>query len=328
LVIALVLSACSRAQADPPSLEMRRAPRSSIYDLGSLPADYGEVRWPAPPRIEREVEVRDGSELSQSGTRYVVHGRIDRLIVRADDVEIRAARGAHVGLLAIERGRARIRVRGGSYGAIELPVPAQYAPPPAQWNADWLAEDVSIEGVSIETQDTAFSIRGRRIAIVNSRARAGRYSIWCGDTNEFASEDLVIAGNRFVSAGPESTVRLVDVRRAVVVDNVLENSEKHDFRVHGRSDEIVFARNRLVNTGIMVGSMEGDRIGSVWLIENAMYHRVPSLIELGRDRVERLVARGNRVYSDGWDCFVCGDPAEGWDVQGNRVARYRAPRGI
>src|SRR5690606_15034437 len=137
------------------------------------------------------------------------------------------------------------------------------------------------------------------------------------------TEDLVIAGNHFDSAGPESTVRLVGVRRAVVVDNTLSNPLKHDFRVHGVSDAIVFARNRLINTGIMVGSMEGDAIGSVWILDNEMHHVAPSLFEIGTERVRRLVARGNRVFSDRWNCFVCGRPRRGWEIGDNTVAPYR-----
>ena len=133
-----------------------------------------------------------------------------------------------------------------------------------------------------------------------------------------------MAGNRFESAGPESTVRLVSVRRAVVVDNLLANTLKHDFRVHGTSDDVVFARNRLLTTGIMIGSMDGDAIGSVWILDNELHHHVPSLFQTSPDRVRFLAVRGNHVFSDRWQCLVCDyQMGDGWDVGDNRMAAYR-----
>jgi hypothetical protein len=301
-------------------------PPAARYELGALPDGFGEVVWPAAPRIERQVELAGGERvIDRAGTRVVVGGPIERIVVRADDVEIRGSSSARVEHVLIERGRRRVRVAGGRFGTIELHVPAQHVPPPPSWRSEWMVEDVTIDGVEIEAADTAFLVRGRRIAILRSHVTAARYSVWCGDTEDLQTEELVLAGNRFTSAGPESTVRLVSVRRAVVVDNVLSNTLKHDFRVHGESDEVVFARNQLLNTGIMVGSMEGDRIGSVWILDNALHHRAPSLIEVPRERVRRLIARGNRVFSDEWDCFVCGRARSGWQVVDNVVSPYRPP---
>ncbi len=335
-LLCVAIAACSTRS--PPSVERaRQEPRPPAgvealersgdrYELGALPAELGEVRWPAAPRVSRDLTIDgDGGSrtIDRAGTRVLVRGALDRLVVAASDVEVRAEEGARIGQLTMERGVARVSVRGGRYGAIELPVPAQHVPPPPVWRRDWLVRDVRIEGVEVDAADTAFAVRGVRVAILNSRARAARYSVWCGDTQDFQTEDLVLAGNRFESAGPESTVRLVGVRRAIVVDNTLSNTFKHDFRVHGTSDQVVFARNRLLHTGIMVGSMPEDHIGSVWILDNEVHHDVPSLFQVGRDRVRRLVARGNRVYSDRWDCFVCEAPREGWEIGDNPVAPYR-----
>lgn len=301
-------------------------PPAARYELGPLPEGFGEVVWPTAPHIERQVELAGGERvIERAGTRVVVRGPIERIVVRANDVEILGSSSARVDHVLIDRGRRRVRIAGGRFGAIELHVPAQHVPPPPRFRPEWMVEDVTIDGVEIEAADTALLVRGRRIAVLRSRVTAARYSVWCGDTEDFQTEELVLAGNRFVSAGPESTVRLVSVRRAVVVDNVLSNTLKHDFRVHGVSDEVVFARNQLLNTGIMVGSMEGDRIGSVWILDNALHHRVPSLFEVPRERVRRLIARGNRVFSDEWDCFVCGRARAGWQVADNPVAPYRPP---
>lgn len=301
-------------------------PSAVPYALGELPDGFGGVSWPTLPRIEHELEVSGGEAIVDGPmTRVIVRGDVERIVVRADDIEIRGSPNARVEHVLIERSRRRIRIDGGRFGAIELHVPAQHVPPPPRWRPEWLVEDVTIENVDVESADTAFLLRGKRIAILRSRVRAERYSVWCGDTDTFQSEDLVLAGNRFESAGPESTVRLVSVRRALVIDNVISNTIKHDFRVHGVSDDVVFARNRLLNTGIMVGSMEGDRIGSVWILDNSLHHRVPSLFEVEPSRVHRLVVRGNRVFSDRWNCFFCSRPARGWIIDDNPVAPYRPP---
>lgn len=322
--------AAERAQApsieQPEPAERPEQPPAASYELGALPEPFREVRWPAPPRIERELKLgRSQRVVDRSGTRVRVRGRVERLDVRADDIDLVLEPEARVGQLVIERGRRRIRIAGGRFGSIELVIPAQHHPPPAVWRREWMIEDVTIDGVEVEAADSGFFVRGRRVAILRSRVRAERYAVWCGDTDDFQSEDLVLAGNRFESAGPEATVRLVSVRRAIVVDNVMVNTIKHDFRVHGDSDEVVLARNRLVNTGIMVGSMEGDRIGSVWILENALHHRVPSLFEVEPRRVRRLVVRGNRVFSDVWRCFVCNRAASEWEIGDDAVAPYEPP---
>lgn len=296
-------------------------------ELGELP--YGFViAWPELPRVEREVHVRseqDAAAARRTGTRLLIHEDVDRVVIGADDVELVVDDDARVGRVLIEKGHGRIRIAGGRYGVIELQIPGRHVPPPVTFRSEWRVHDVTIEDVDIDADDTALYLRGQRIAVVNSRANAERYAVWSGDTGDFQSEDIILAGNRFDSAGPESTVRLVAVNRAVVVDNVLENSRKHDFRVHGESDQIFFARNTLLNTGIMVGSMDGDRVGSVWLVDNVFHHRVPSLLQAPPERIERLVARGNRVYSDRWDCFVCGQSGAGWEVGENPCAAYRPP---
>jgi hypothetical protein len=323
-LLCVLLGACSASpqHSEHPPVVIEQSPRiaqppRAEYALGVLPPPLRRVRWPAPPRVRREVELR-GAAITQSNVRVRVRGDVPRLEVRADDVDL-------VLDPVVARGQRRLRVTGGRFGFIELPVPAQHHPPPAVWRRDWLVEDVTFDGVEVEASDSGFFLRGRRIALLRSRVRAERYSVWCGDTQDFHSEDLVLAGNRFESAGPEATVRLVNVRRAVVVDNVLVNSIKHDFRVHGDSDRVVFARNRLLNTGIMIGSMDGDRIGTVWILDNTLHHNVPSLFEAEPQRVRQLVVRGNQVFSDVWRCFVCNRAPEGWDIAEHVVAPYRAP---
>lgn len=311
-----------------PADEPEAPPGSAVYDVGAVP-DGLALRWPARPRITRDVDVRTDAEAAEAarrpGTRLHVRADLSRLEVAANDVEVLVDEDVRVGQLRIARSRARVRIAGGRFGAIELAVPGRHVPPPVVWNPAWRATDVIIDGVRVDAEDSAFKLRGQRIALINSHARARNYSVWVGDTNDFRTEDLVIAGNHFVSAGPESTVRLVDVDRAVVVDNVLENSIKHDFRVHGRSEDVLFARNRLVETGIMIGSMPGDRVGTVWLLENTLHHRAPSLLVVTPEQVERLVVRDNRVFSDGRDCFPCCDIPPAWDIGPTDIQPFRAP---
>jgi hypothetical protein len=334
-LFALVLAGCAATSsgrcaerpevtsAPPPVLSDAPVP-GARYELGALPVMEEALRWPAEPAIEREEIVDAPAQrrvVRLSGTRVVVRAPLDELVVAADDVEIRGEGSARIGHLVIERGKRRIRIEGGRYGFIELPVPASFNSTPPVWNPEWMAEDVTIDGVDVEARESAFFVRGRRVAILRSRTRAHHYSVWCGDTGDAQTEDLVLAGNRFESAGPESTVRLVNVRRAVVVDNVLSNTVKHDFRIHGTSDEVVFARNRLIHTGIMIGTMDEDHVGAVWILDNELRHDVPSLFQVSPERVRALTVHGNRVFSDRWDCFVCETDGR-WSVADNPIAPY------
>ena len=75
-----------------------------------------------------------------------------------------------------------------------------------------------------ESASTAVSV-----AVLRTRSRRRRYCIWSEAIMDIGSEDILLAGNRFKSAGPEATVRLVSAQRTVTVDNVLENSMKHNY---------------------------------------------------------------------------------------------------
>ncbi|HJL18859.1 MAG TPA: hypothetical protein RMH99_24565 [Sandaracinaceae bacterium LLY-WYZ-13_1] len=321
--LAWVLAACSG-----PSAASDGGTPSSSLDLGALP-DGLEIRLPAAPTITREVEVTSADAFTEAasvpGTRIRVTAGFDgRAFVRADDVEILVDDGVAVGSLLVERAHARILVRGGRWESLELQVPARFFPGPEEWREEWLVEDVLFEGVEVDAPDSAFLIRGRRVAIVDSEARAVRYSVWCGQTDEFQSEDIVLVGNDFASEGPEATVRLVQVNRAVTVDNRLSNGAKHNYRVHGRSDLAYAARNVLVNTGVMLGTLPGDALGRVWFDENRLHHVSPSLF-LADPSIERLVSRGNRAFSDAVGCWLCGDPPDGWDVADNLIEPYAPP---
>jgi hypothetical protein len=164
------------------------------------------------------------------------------------------------------------------------------------------------------------------MAVTNSRAHAVRYGVWLGDTADFGSEDIIVAGNHIRVDGPEATVRFVHVARSAVVGNRLENTEKHNYRTHGRSRESWAARNVLVGTGMMLGTLPSDSwaIERQWIESNTLHHTVPSLLELDA-RLLELVMRDNHTYTDVWDCFVCVPVQPTWVIENNVVEAYRPP---
>jgi hypothetical protein len=294
-------------------------PGPVTYDLGTPPTGL-ELHWPAPPTIVREVRVTQPDELAAaltSGTRITLAVSVPRVVIAVSDLELIVEDGVHVDLLLIDHRLARIRVRGGSYGAIQVEIPGTYYPS-EEWHAEWRTTDILIDDVDVEASDTAFLLRGGvRMAVTNSRAHAVRYGVWLGDTADFGSEDIIVAGNH---------IRVVHVARSAVVGNRLENTSKHNYRTHGRSRENWAARNVLVGTGMMLGTLPSDNwvIERQWVEGNTLHHTVPSLLELDARLVD-LVMRDNRTYTDVWDCFVCVSVQPSWVIENNVVEGYRPP---
>jgi hypothetical protein len=302
-------------------------PGDPPYDLGALPPGLSSLRWPEPPVITRSVRVTTLAQLGPaltSGTAVTLAVSVDRLEIGASDVALVVEPGVRVGHLFVRNRVSRISVRGGTYGDIEMQLPGTYWPA-EEWHREWLPTDVLFDRVDVDAADTAFLLRGGvRIAITNSRAHAARYNVWIGDTADFDSEDIILAGNSLRSDGPEATVRLVHTRRSAVVGNRLTNTLKHNYRIHGRSSDNWAARNVLVGTGMMLGTLPSDLwpIQRQTLEDNVLYHRVPSLLELD-PRLSPLVARRNHVYTDVWSCFVCVTPQPGWVLEDNVREPYR-----
>lgn len=303
-------------------------PPTGIDTLGPLPPAMAGLRWPEQPRTTREVTVRSAAELTReasvAGTRILVRGAVGgNANVSANDIEIIADEATSLGRLSVGRGLSRVRIEGGRYTAIFISQPAQYWPS-VEYRDEWMVSDVTIEGVHVVAPDMAFEIRGRRIAILRSRADAVRYSVWCGDTGPFSSEDIILHENVFVSAGPEATVRLVEVQRSATIANTLSNTSKHNYRIHGTSDLNYAAGNLLVGTGVMLGRMPGDDLGRVWFDDNVFHHTAPDLFNPDTG-IDALHATGNVAYTNVWSCFYCPAPQPGWTLERNEIRPYTPP---
>ncbi len=326
--IALVRDLAPGARLEDLTAE-REEPEPPLYDLGPLPAGL-DIQWPQPPVIEREEEITTPAGASMRcddpHTRYVIYADVDRVIVAASDVSLQVAEGVRVGQAFVEQEVKRAHFDGGRYGAIELAVPADFTTSPPVWREAWLVEDVLIDGVEIEAADSALSLRGKRIAVLNSQVHAHRYPLWVGDTDNFWSEDIIVAGNELVADGPEATLRMVSARRSAVVDNVLRNPQKHNYRIEGRSDLAFAAHNTLVDAGLMLASQPGDDVGTVWFQDNVLHHQTPSLLIVDDppgSQLRRFVASSNTIYSDAWDCFLCVSAPAGWEVAENVIESYQ-----
>lgn len=303
-------------------------PGPVTYELGVAPSGF-EVHWPASPVITREVRVTSASELAgamTSGTRVTLAVSVPRVEILESDVDLFVEDGVEVGVLFIGNRIARIRVRGGRFGAIEVAIPGTYFPA-EEWHPEWRTTDLMIDDVDVDSTDSAFMLRGGvRMAITNSRAHAVRYGVWFGDTAHFGSEDIIVAGNQIDGDGPEATVRLVHTERSAVVGNRLSNGSKHNYRIHGRSRENWAARNVMIGTGMMLGTLPSDEwaIERQWVHGNTLHHTAPSLLELDARLVD-LEMRDNTVYTDVWPCFVCVSPQPSWVLENNVQLPYQAP---
>jgi len=153
------------------------------------------------------------------------------------------------------------------------------------------------------------------------------YSLFSDSIQNGQNSDIIIAGNVFVSEGSPATLRLISVHNAVVVDNHLTDLEnggkKHNYRIHGVSDHAFGARNILVGSGLMMGTMDGDALDKIYFDSNTFYHDTPDLFNVDTTRIVYLEAHDNVAYTDVWKCMVCGgDKAPGWDITNNVVYPY------
>ncbi len=311
---------------------------SGPYSLGTLPSGF-QIAWPTAPNTNRQVSVSTADQFNAAaaiaGSRITIAQSFSGdLNVSASDIDVVAASGVQLGRLVVNRGVRRIRFTGGQFSQIEVQSPMVYWPT-QMTDPNLFIEDVMFDGVSVVTPRTgseqliAFNIQGRRIAIVRSATSAWAYSVWSGASSSLPSEDIILAGNTFVSDGGEATVRLVNVRRSVTVENRMTNgtpsmeNSKHNYRVHGISTDAYAARNVLVHSGTMNGTMEGDQITRMWFIDNTFYQLRPDLFNMDLARISNLTAYGNTAYSNLHTCYACSGVAGSWDVRENGLLPYR-----
>jgi hypothetical protein len=297
------------------------------YDLGVLPSGF-TIEWPALPLITQEVEANTREEFEQAasvnGTRIVLKASITGMTgfvyTRASDLEIEMDDGVSINAtIMIPPGQRRIRLLGGRYQGV-LMAPTQAVNQP-------LAEDVMIDGVSVvaPTGSSAFLLRGHRIALIRSSASAGLYAVFTGVIDGVQNSDVIIAGNVLAASGAESTVRIVNARNSVAVDNRLTNAMKHNYRVHGISPQSYAARNVFIDAGTMFGNFDADVLDEVWFNDNTFYHTLPDLFHPDQANVAVLHARGNTAYTNVWACFLCTEIPAAWDLDDNQVLAYRPP---
>lgn len=294
------------------------------YDLGTLPPGF-TIEWPAEPVITREVEVRTREEFESAaavaGTRILVRqdipGNNGYVQTGASDLDIRVDPGVTIdATLGIGRGRQRIRVLGGNYRGVMMAVLPDTVP---------LSEDVMLDGVTINAQvSSAFTLRGRRIAILRSTATANLFSVFADAMTGEPNTDIILAGNVLHSID-EATIRLISVTNSVTVDNRLSNMGKHNYRVHGRTGQSYAARNTFITSGTMLATMPGDMLAEAWFDSNVFYHTTPDLFHPEAAAVTMLHARDNIAYTDVWGCFYCAAMPTTWDFENNQIMPYRPP---
>ena len=234
--------------------------------------------------------------------------------------------GASVGNITIPMKRSRIRLLGGTYGAISLQPAIQFYPTQVE-NIEWQIQDVTIDGVSIPNASVSgLMIRGDRVAVLRSYVHAVEYSLYSDSIKNGQNSDIIVAGNNFVSEGSQATLRLISVHNAVVVDNHLTDLElmghKHNYRIHGTSDHAFASRNILVGSGVMLGTIDGDSLDQIYFDSNTLYHDTPDLFNVSRTQVTNLHAHDNVAYTDVWSTFIGSKNPAGWDVANNVCHPY------
>lgn len=297
--------------------------------LGSLPTQLGGLQWPALPSITSEIVVTTDSELQaalalHSNVRIRVHGAHAGLYTLArSDVELVLEAGAFIEHLLIARSQSRVRIVGGTFNAIEMMPPVDYPNGGTEPEPELMATDITIECVTVLAPDTAFLLRGHRVAILGADVFAGRYAVYVGDAEPLPIDDIIVAHSVLRSAGPEATYRLHGVRRSVVAFTTLSNPIKHNFRVHGQSERNYIGDSVLVGGGAMLGWSTGDSLDRVWFVSNTVHYSAGSGLFLAEpSRVLRLTASDNVFYSD--DPFTPGFRS-GWTITPNTTYPYEPP---
>jgi hypothetical protein len=341
----------------------KRSADPYAYPLGPLPKGFF-INRPSRPQIVREAEVRSAAdfarEAQQSGTRLRVHTDIPMsMTVRGSDIEVLVDRGVRIDSLTIAKGSQRVRISGGKYRFIALQLPNGGRMGSNFGDRDFV-QDVMIDGVDIDSNtptQPAIGMYGRRVAIVDSHIRAATYAIWGAGPSPGTGldpveiQDLIVARCTLESRGRsrtgdgnvqgviynEATVRLVHINRSAIVDSYVQNTidgfvpvpegsnTKANYRIHGKSDQNLFARNVLVNSGTQFANTDDD-LGAFYFNDNVFYHSSPDLFNPHKGNVRYVEAHGNVVYTRGQqNCLGCAFKRPDWKLDTNEFRPFKTP---
>ncbi|MEQ8892220.1 MAG: hypothetical protein RID93_31530, partial [Sandaracinaceae bacterium] len=306
---------------------------TAVADLGVLPEEVSALRWAEAPRISREVTVRSRAELlretSVSGSRVRVEGDLGAgaLQLRADDVEVIAPRTSHLGALTVGRGVKRVRVVGGVWSSIEIEPPATWSPR-FEARAEWLAEDIWFSHVTVDADEIALKVRGRRVVVAHSDLTASRHALWVGDTYDAQTEDLTLYDTVLDAVGGQATAQVHDAARVVFFHSQLIHPSRPALEAHGRVEGLFVADSVFVHGGAVLGGQAEDAVSDVRFEHDIFHHDVGALFAPD-GRVDGVVAQHNLAYSDLADAFHNGAMGRDWVMRDNQVQPYRAvPEGV
>jgi hypothetical protein len=323
LAVAALIGATAQAQA-----------QLVPYPLGKLPDGF-TVQWPTAPKISRSVDVSTIADFNKAaataGTLINIKGQISgQGNINASDIEVRMDDKASIGGVLIGLSVKRVALIGGHYtGTIEMLQPSTFYPSRVD-NPAWAVEDVMLDGINVRsTNSTGIFLRGHRVAVIRSFSHGADYGIYSDTISADHNSDIIIAGNQIEAEGRQATLRLIQVSHSVTVENrltdLMQTGEKHNYRVHGNSNMVFAARNELVNSGTMLGTMPNDNVTDLWFNDNTFHHKTPDLFNPDRAQVHNLHAHNNVAYTDIWPCFFCGGVPAGWDLGNNVIKPYQAP---
>lgn len=310
-------------------------PEGWLADLGALPTALSTTLvWPTLPTTGAPVVVADLATLNAAlmvpGSHVVIDTPIvGTATVNADDIEISGI--GSVDTLVISQNRHRVRVGGISIGQVSFSIPAYFDDELGQvvYEESRFATDIVFDDVSVNAiAENAFTIYARRLAILHSTVVANWYSVYVGTAATFPSEDIIVHDCNLSSAGPEATIRLHQVTRSVVTENVISNTSKHNWRLHTGSTLAFCGRNQLVGTGIMLTDPfePSDTAGSFWFEDNHVQYTAASGVIITTDpytRIDSGSITGNIFQMAGAttfeDIWSYGAVPSDWDLSGNTI---------
>lgn len=314
--------------------ESGSTPPASCPDesLPSLP--FVGLTFPADPVITSTVsattdtEIRDAIVLGGCHVTVLSGSHAGNYFVFGDDTRITINAGAYIENIIIGRSVHRVIVEGpGTASVVDMDVPIDFPGGGTTPEYILMATDLRIQCLTIDlvgSRGSGIGIRGPRVLVscVNFPNPAPTSCVWAGDYEPLVVSDATIIHSR-LEAGTEATVRLQNMERSVVYDCQLWNNIKHNYRIHGMSEDNYCSDSVLTTTGFMMGNQSGTPtlMDNEWFIDNTIYYdNVNGVFILsGPGDIFNFTISGNTVFTD--DGFT--PPSEpGWTVTDNTVLPY------